>query len=73
MNERAHRREDKREKRGLVMARKQDESILITCPNGDEIIITSEGSTRAQIRVSAPHDYAIDRSESLVEGLFEQK
>jgi carbon storage regulator CsrA len=48
----------------LVLSRRVEESILITAPNGDEIIITVVRCTgQAKLAIEAPRSYRVDREE----------
>ena len=55
----------------LILARRNDESLIITTPNEEEIQIilmnTRKGS--AQLGIRAPHDYIIRRNELIKDGV----
>lgn len=56
----------------LVLSRKEDETVTITTPSGDEIVITilqaKHGTT--SIGFDAPEKYLILRNELIDEGNF---
>jgi len=49
----------------LILARRNDESLIITTPNGEEIQIILMNAHRgsAQLGIQAPPDYIITRDE----------
>ena len=55
----------------LVLSRRQEESIVITTPNGEEIHILVLDSTTDSTRlgIHAPSDYLITREELLSENI----
>jgi carbon storage regulator CsrA len=59
----------------LVLEREVQQSIIITCPNGDTIRITPTRvrGDRTRIGVEAPASYRIDREEVARERLIKVK